>query len=487
MNSPDTAGHTATVNPGSKFAPATNSTRARSSTPIISLPIFLFSLVFGALMIFVWQKRTQPDDWASLWIAGLLVDRGQQIHLYDHAPVDFGAIVGPAWLELAKDIPTPFPHPFVQNPLVAYAVSALTKLMSFETSVLVLVFASTLCFVYFIASSYYIWFHRTMPLTLCAAAMVLLIIAPAGHFSLWVGQTTPLIVAAVAYGIAAAPRRPIVSGILLGIAALVKITPLVVIVVMLFASRHRRAAIVAVISTAVLYATTFITVDSEITQLWLDRLGQINNAVLVSGVNQSLASIVMAPHVQQQFLVDEISDITTAAEIVPIFSAAAATLLAIAVALYNRRFRFEILVTSAWGIATAFSAIVWTHYLVVLVLFACGFAAMAGGKWMKNWPYFGIIVLLVLLNYPISNPVSAWPFTPGFTYAGTFALIGSLVFLLVCAAVHAAAGAGRQPGEKMWIFSFLDRPTLAKTTDATARPAHNPEVARSVTKGRHRA
>lgn len=472
MNSPDPTVSTAVKHPGKLDKSA-----AGSSTAIVSLPIFILSLIIGGLMVFIWQKRTQPDDWASLWIAGLLVDRGQQENLYDHAPVDFSAIVGSAWLGAAEEIPTPYPHPFVQNPLVAYAMSGLTRMMSFETSVLVLIFFSTLCFVYFIASCYYLWFHRTIPLPLVAAVTVLLIIAPAGHFSLWVGQTTPLIMAATAYGIAAAPRRPIWAGLLLGIAALVKITPLVVIVVMLFASRRRRAAVVAVISTAIFYALTFLVIDSEVILLWLERLNQINDAVLVSGANQSLASIIMAPHVQQQFFVDEISEITTAAKVVPVVSAAATTVLAIAVALFNRRYRFEFLVTSAWGIAVAFSAIFWTHYLVLLVLFVFGFAAMTGGKWMKSWPYFGIIMLIAMVNYPVSNPVSALPFTPGFTYAGTFALIGSLVFLLVCAAVHAASGAGRAPGEKMWFFDLIDRTPEVQEDVSTPGSA----------KGKHRA
>lgn len=54
--------------------------------PVMSWQLFVVSLLGGLSTLLAWNGRTQPDDWASLWIGGLLMSRGQEEHLYDAAP-----------------------------------------------------------------------------------------------------------------------------------------------------------------------------------------------------------------------------------------------------------------------------------------------------------------------------------------------------------------------------------------------------------------
>ncbi|MDU4703238.1 MAG: DUF2029 domain-containing protein, partial [Corynebacterium sp.] len=102
----------------------------------------LVSLLGGLASLLAWNGRTQPDDWASLWVGGLLMDRGLESHLYDADPIDFTAMSGEVWPRLAQEVSAPFTHPFVQNPLFAKALGAISHVMSFETSVAWLLFLS---------------------------------------------------------------------------------------------------------------------------------------------------------------------------------------------------------------------------------------------------------------------------------------------------------------------------------------------------------
>ena len=97
------------------------------------------------------------------------MDRGLESHLYDADPIDFTAMNGEVWPRLAQEVSAPFTHPFVQNPLFAKALGAISHVMSFETSVAWLLFLSGTAIVVLVAASYHLWFrsvsytHLTLP------------------------------------------------------------------------------------------------------------------------------------------------------------------------------------------------------------------------------------------------------------------------------------------------------------------------------------
>nr|WP_162933180.1 glycosyltransferase family 87 protein [Corynebacterium lactis] len=425
--------------------------------PVMSWQLILLALVTGGIISWIWQGRTQPDDWASLWIAGDLVEKGQAAHLYDHHPEDFAAMAGQQWLDAAREVSAPFPHPFVQNPLIAYILAPLTESMTFDTSVMWLLFFSGAALVVLTASAYNLWFRRTLPWGIAAAAVAAISLLPTTINSLWLGQTTPLIVAGVSYGLAASRSRPWLAGIVLGIVAMVKLTPIVLIVVMLFFALRRSAGLWGVATTAVFAVSTWVFVENSVISTWFERLSDISSSVLVGPVNQSLASIIASQDVELKYAVTVMMDFPDQAKSLPLTLATVMTALAAAVAWWNRTYRFEILVVSGWGIATAFSAIVWTHYMLSLVPFVAGFMAMANSRYTRQWPYVGIAALLLLLGFPVTNPIAATPFTPGFQYSGITSLIGAGIFLILVGAFHAAGTNRGKSAEPMLLFDGVSR------------------------------
>lgn len=418
-------------------APATSSSTKRPS--VMTWPLMLVSLVAGYITMLVWKDRDQPDDWASLWVGGVVVDKGQIDHLYDHDPVDFSAMSGEAWLTAAQDVSAPFPHPFVQNPLFAQVLSYLTKVMTFDTSVLWLLFGSGAAVVVIIAAAYYLWFNRSMPWGIAALVAVVVLSLPTTINSLWLGQTTPLIVAGVMYGLAASRTRPWLAGIILGIVASVKLTPYALIVVMLFFAYRRRAALWSLGTTAVLVALMFISVDMSVISTWLERLDDISSSVLVGAANQSLASTLASDLGIPEIAVSMVRDYPSSVKLIPPGIAIVVTILATAVAWWNPVYRFQLLITSAWMIATAFSSIVWTHYMIVLVAPVMGLIAMVGTRFTRQWPYVGIAVIVGTLSFPLTNPIGAIALTPGYAYSGTTAMLVGIGLLLVVGGCHAAA------------------------------------------------
>ena len=51
-----------------------NQAPALTQSPVMSWPLMLVSLLGGLASLLAWNGRTQPDDWASLWVGGLLMD-----------------------------------------------------------------------------------------------------------------------------------------------------------------------------------------------------------------------------------------------------------------------------------------------------------------------------------------------------------------------------------------------------------------------------
>lgn len=420
--------------------------------PVLTWPLILVSLLGGLATFLAWNGRTQPDDWASLWIGGLLMNRGQGAHLYDAAPVDFTAMSGETWLTTAQEVAAPFPHPYVQNPLFAKVLGLLTDAMSFEASVAWLLFLSGMSVVILIAASYHLWFRTTMPWGIAALVTAGVLTLPVVDNSLWLGQTTPLIVAGVAYGLAASRTRPWLAGIVLGIVATIKLTPYALIVVMLFFAYRRRAALWSLATTAVLAVWMFIQVDMAVISDWVDRLSDINSAVLVGGANQSLASTLAIDLGKPEFFVSIVRDYPSHVKMIPLCIALGVTLVTTVIAWWNPAYRFEILVIGAWLIAVTFSSILWTHYMLMLVTPVFGFAAMERTRLTRHWPYIGMAVLVILLSYPVTNPIAAMPFTGGFVYSGITAMLLALALLLVIGGCHAysvqrSSGASDSDGE----------------------------------------
>lgn len=145
----------------------------RERPRILSGYVLVLSVFAGLVNALYWSGRQQPDDWSSLWIAGILVNNGNSDHIYDFDPTDFAAWSGSAWQEVivTNDL-SAAPHPFVHIPGVAYAVAPFTDVLSFEASVVWLTALCGACLPLLVSASWALWSRTTVPLPALLAITV---------------------------------------------------------------------------------------------------------------------------------------------------------------------------------------------------------------------------------------------------------------------------------------------------------------------------
>lgn len=279
----------------------------------------VIGLVFGLLIAVFSAGKLNYSDWGSLWIAGLLVRDGHREHLYSINDRDFALPKGDAWLHtIANSDVSSFPHPFVHVPFVADVMSVVVRVMSFNTSVILLAIASGWALVVLIASAWVFWFEEEIPMAVLLIGILVGWVSMAFQSSLYLGQTSPLIFAGVAYSLAAARTRPMKAGIVLGIVAAVKLTPVVLVVICLLFARSRKTGFVATGVGLSVVAASILSSGWGVFNTWWLILRELNAAALVARVNGSFASRISSGLVHNdKILVAIIKDPPMVASVVP--------------------------------------------------------------------------------------------------------------------------------------------------------------------------
>ncbi|AEK35424.1 putative membrane protein [Corynebacterium variabile DSM 44702] len=260
----------------------------RERPRILSGYVLVLSVFAGLVNALYWSGRQQPDDWSSLWIAGILVNNGNSDHIYDFDPTDFAAWSGSAWQEVivTNDL-SAAPHPFVHIPGVAYAVAPFTDVLSFEASVVWLTALCGACLPLLVSASWALWSRTTVPLPALLAITVAAWYATAFQSGMWLGQTTPIILCMTVCGIAYARDRPVAAGIVLGLAGIVKLTPLGLIPLMLLFRHYRRGAATATATAAFVALASLVVGGGGLFGTWIDRMRWLSAHVVVTGSNRS--------------------------------------------------------------------------------------------------------------------------------------------------------------------------------------------------------
>lgn len=106
-------------------------------------PFALFAGLFTALIV---TPQISGEDWASLWIGGILAKGGRWTEVYSIHPADFSATGSALWEQLrAAETTASVAHPFVHNPGVAIVMAAVTTMTTFTISLYLLTFISGAC------------------------------------------------------------------------------------------------------------------------------------------------------------------------------------------------------------------------------------------------------------------------------------------------------------------------------------------------------
>ncbi|AEQ07483.3 DUF2029 domain-containing protein [Corynebacterium pseudotuberculosis] len=387
-----------------------------------------------------WQgsRNSQPDDWASLWVGGRIVADGHADSLYSIDPTDFGNPTGPVWAEYGEKVSdlAPFAHPFVHNPLVAYVLAPVTQLMSFSTSASVLLVLSGISVVLFSAGCINLWTRQTPQIVPLIIVSVAVWVSASTQLSFWIGQTTPIIMMLIVVGLCMSARRPWLSGLLLSIAVLIKLTPVLIVVIMLIFAKRRRAGVWAAGLSLLWVLLTLIVAPGPVIGAWLQTLGWLGSKTLVSPINQSLASLLARGQQPEGSIVAVIDEAPASV----MWWSFGIVLVTIALFLFSlirlKDFRFEICAVVAFVGVTALAGIVWTHYTMAAFVAVAGLVVLS--EKTSWWAVLGLLPA-VLLFPPFGEAFVSAERTPNsLMWAGFLSLVIPMIAL-------AGMGLGARP------------------------------------------
>jgi alpha-1,2-mannosyltransferase len=129
--------------------------------------VWLIAVGFALLTLFTHTRIASPDDLAAWWIGARLVDQDMAHALYAVDRVDFSRYTGPEWAAEAEKIKeiSPFAHPYVHLPLIAYLLAPLSSIMSYGFFAGVAAAVNGISFVLIAAGAISLWTRKPVPLT----------------------------------------------------------------------------------------------------------------------------------------------------------------------------------------------------------------------------------------------------------------------------------------------------------------------------------
>nr|WP_255549185.1 glycosyltransferase family 87 protein [Corynebacterium sp. TAE3-ERU30] len=450
-----------------KGPPLGRHSRAQHSEGLFPPRVWVVAAVFAVLTLWLFRRSGYPDDLASWWIAASLVADGQAHAIYAVDTTDFASYTGEAWAqqaELIRDV-SPYPHPYVHIPLVAYVLSPLTHIMSFSTFATLGSAISGACIVVIVAASISL-FTRSAPSTSALwLGSVALWLCAASQMSITLGQSSPFIYATIAMALALSERRPVIAGVLIGIAALIKITPVALIVVLVGFASRRRAGLVGLAVVSAGAVLTLLLVDNAVITAWRDTIAWMNSHTLAVPINASLDS-----------LFAERTTLEVQVEAVPGTPAAATVLNGLYVLLVGlglvllmgtqSRYKCEISAVAILLVATSVSGVVWLHYGLVAFLPIAGVLILHRRYW--------VLGVLLLAYQPLGGHFVDMDTTPGALQWAPLALLVIPTVLLVVGEIMRSEGVSFRSVWRGMLAEIGGRPAPAPASAATPVPAAAP-------------
>ncbi len=377
------------------------------------------------------------DDLASSYFGCRLVATHDIAHLYSYDPATFSEIDSDddVWHAQAKQ--TGFEgylHPYVQTPLWAWSLQPLCthlRFVPFRILFTVLSLLSSFGITWLVAR-----FWTPSLLTPLAMAVLLLVFYRSEPFRyhMVLMQTHVIYFALTILSLLLAERRrPWTAGILLALAAAVKITPGFLILYWLLTRRYR-AALSAILASAVLLGAAVLVTGPGLFATYLTNLHRVSTVLLVSENNQSFAAWLMGRYHPDDQLDELISYVLPPAlrigsNLLVLASVLVGGLIdrrsaAVAPSPLNHTSTPPLGAMFAVIGVTCFTPIAWTHYYIVLLpplmmllhqfhtasqqIAAPGLART--GHFRRPWWIIVIVIVIVLLNLrPIApDVVKVW-------------------------------------------------------------------------------
>ncbi len=266
----------------------------QNSRIAILVVLFLFALLSA-----VRHFSSPGADLSSSYYGCRLLATHQADHIYSRDPVNFDRVDDPVWDRLAASTgfsATRILHPYVQIPLWAFSIRPLCTTLSFPVfnDVFLFLLAFSLVGTIWLVARF--WARRTFHPGWMAAICAALYLTEAYKYAFMLTQTHMIVVLLTIAALLLAQRGvPVWAGLLLAVAAAIKITPAFLLLYWLV-NRRTRAALSFVLFSVAFAAVSLLSTGLSLNLLFLHNLSQISNMLLVSWNNQSLAAFLLAGH-----------------------------------------------------------------------------------------------------------------------------------------------------------------------------------------------
>lgn len=270
------------------FTSAANSGLRRTiAQSVVCSAFVLFSLTMLGEM-----SSGRGYDLIPLATAGRLVSTGRTKHLYARDPQFYNVVNDADFRQAAAELgygnePTPFVYP----PLVAFVAQPLGRI-GFSVTQSAWAAASILFLLAGVQLTLIVYMPGSRSPLIFGAVTVLLCLFEPVRYAFWLGQTTPAIFALVMGAIyLQRTGRPALSGVLLAVASFVKLTPAVLALIWLWRG-PRRAAYWCGAGFAALWGASVALAGWEINLVYVRRISEIGNGVVIAYNNHSVLSFV---------------------------------------------------------------------------------------------------------------------------------------------------------------------------------------------------
>jgi hypothetical protein len=250
-------------------------------------------LLLFVIVAFVRHRDTVASDLAPSYLGCRVLAGGGQQHLYAHDPVLFNHVYDSFWDAAKKAGGLPLDYntpPYVQTPLWAWALEPVCTRMSFQSFVWMFLGLTLVGFASTIGVVARYWAPRLFHPGWIAVVCVALYPTEAFQYSLHLVQTHVLFVFLMVAALTLAGRgRPVWGGLLLAVAAAVKITPGFLLIYWLI-QRNWKAAASFVFWSIAIGVVTLLVAGPKLSLEYLHTLSRASNLLLVAFNNQSFAA-----------------------------------------------------------------------------------------------------------------------------------------------------------------------------------------------------
>lgn len=258
-----------------------------------ALNLSVLSLFAVFLIATYW--RTPGMDLTSSYLGCRLFVTGQSSHLYGFDASLFNTNPDPVWSAAAQGhgLPELLP-PYVQTPLWGYALQPLCAHIQFPAFNRIFLMVTSFCLAGMIWLTARYWASRLYHPSALALLCIGFWYTKPLREAMYLVQTHILfLLMALAAVVLARRRWPVTAGVLLALAAAVKITP-AILVYYWFVTRQLKAALTFCITSALVLGVTLLACGWSVVSAWIQNMGRVSNVLLVANNNDSLAAWWMA-------------------------------------------------------------------------------------------------------------------------------------------------------------------------------------------------